>query len=194
MKKMTFYGRGDFLREDFCLCAWPKTPLGCCGSVNLPRGSAHPGVAEPCCAEPSAPAVGLGAGVFFIKALNHIQDVSVCSSHEITQTTHPQFGFRRASAARPESSAEQEQSSPLLLRLGTRQCGEGTPFMCRTCPGKPPGSGDGIRRGLGAGADSSLGLALGRGGGSVSRGRSGTISRDQPCVFGGLGCRQALCK
>lgn len=41
--------------------------------------------------------------------------------------------------------------------------------MLRTCPGKPPGTGDGIRLGLGAGADSSLGLALGRGGGSISR-------------------------
>lgn len=57
----------------------------------------------PAATVPLAPAAGLSAGVFFIKALNHIQDVSVCSSNEITQTTHPQFGFRRASAARPKS-------------------------------------------------------------------------------------------
>lgn len=38
--------------------------------------------------------------------------------------------------------------------------------MLRTCPGKLPGIGNGMRLGLGAGADSSLGLALGP---SISR-------------------------
>lgn len=53
----------------------------------------------PGAAVPPAPAAEFGAGVFFIKALNHTQDVSVYSRNKITQTTHPQFGFRRASAA-----------------------------------------------------------------------------------------------
>lgn len=108
----------------------------------------------PATAIPLVPAVGFSAGVFFIKALNHIQDVSVCSSNEITQTTHPQFGFRRASAARPKSLAEPEQCSPLLLQLSTQQCRESSPFMCGH---GLESTGDGITLGLGAGADSSLG-------------------------------------
>lgn len=74
--------------------------------LAAPLTPARPSPAARCLAAaavPSAPSAGLSAGVFFIKALNHIQDVSVCSSNEITQTTHPQFGFRRASAARPKS-------------------------------------------------------------------------------------------
>lgn len=135
--------------------------------------------------------MGLSAGVFFIKALNHIQDVSVCSSNEITQTTHPQFGFRRASAARPKSSAEPEQSSPLLLQLSAQQCGQNVPFMSWTCPGKAPGTGDGITLGLGAGADSSLGClaeaaaaaAAAASGESRQKGLE-TSSRDQPRILG----------
>lgn len=56
--------------------------------------------------------------------------------------------------------------------------------MLWTCPGKLPSTGDGIRRGLGAGADSLLGLVLGRGGGSISWGGSKTLSQDQPRVLG----------
>lgn len=72
--------------------------------------------------------------------------------------------------------------------------------MLRTCPGKPPGTGDGIRLGLGAGADSLLGLALGRGGGSISRELAARLGDLEPGAggtsptFWGLGCRQAPCE